>query len=247
MITYAQAFEDVLLHRAVCHVRHDRGFYIDVGAYHPSDDSVTKHFYDHGWRGINIEPGRDLFARFPLERPRDINLQVALSDQVGELTFYDVDGQLGTLEKGHAERHAAQGFGTRSYNVQSTTLALVCEQHAPSEIHFLKIDVEGHEAGVLRGMDFGRFRPWIMVIESTEPNTSTPTHHEWEEIVLRAGYRFAYTDVLNRYYVADEHLDLMRFFAVGPDRYQDGKLLRRVDELKAELSRVRQELASATR
>jgi len=37
------------------------------------------------------------------------------------------------------------------------------------EIHFLKIDVQGSESDVLRGCDFVRYRPWIVVIEATEP------------------------------------------------------------------------------
>ena len=65
------------------------GFYIDVGAYDPVDDSVTKHFYDLGWRGINVEPAGHLRARSPTARPRDVNLNVGLSDEPGTLTFYE--------------------------------------------------------------------------------------------------------------------------------------------------------------
>ena len=53
-ISYAQNNEDVLLWRALGHVRD--GFYIDVGANDPVEHSVTKAFYDAGWRGISIEP-----------------------------------------------------------------------------------------------------------------------------------------------------------------------------------------------
>ena len=54
MISYAQNFEDVILWRALRDV--PNGFYIDIGAGHPVADSVTMHFYEHGWRGINVEP-----------------------------------------------------------------------------------------------------------------------------------------------------------------------------------------------
>ena len=54
MITYAQNFEDVMLERALKSV--SAGTYIDVGAWHPEFDSVTRHFYERGWSGINIEP-----------------------------------------------------------------------------------------------------------------------------------------------------------------------------------------------
>ena len=55
MISYAQNQEDVLLRREFPDCTN--GFYIDVGANDPVWDSVTKHFYDRGWHGINIEPG----------------------------------------------------------------------------------------------------------------------------------------------------------------------------------------------
>ncbi len=52
--SYAQNFEDVMLWRALRHI--DQGYYIDVGAWSPELDSVTKAFYEHGWHGINVEP-----------------------------------------------------------------------------------------------------------------------------------------------------------------------------------------------
>jgi FkbM family methyltransferase len=242
-ISYAQAKEDVLLHRALHHVHHDNGCYIDVGAYHPTNDSVTRHFYDHGWRGINIEPARHLFSQFQLERPDEINLQVAISDQPGELTFYDLDGQLNTLEKEVADRHAAKGMAVSAYTVPTMTLTQVCDQYVRGNIHFLKIDVEGHEAAALRGMDFRKYRPWVLVIEATEPmELDKPTHGEWEELVLRSGYTHVHTHLPNRYYVAHEHPSLIPHFAVRPDEFSSAGLLWERDEARREAAALRQEL-----
>ena len=85
MISYAQNLEDVLLARAFAGV--DTGFYIDVGAFDPDIDSVTRHFYDAGWRGINIEPVAATACAVCAERPRDINLNVALGRTDGTLTL----------------------------------------------------------------------------------------------------------------------------------------------------------------
>ncbi len=60
-ISYAQNFEDVMLWRALKHV--ERGFYIDVGAFSPDLDSVTRAFSERGWRGINIEPNPHYLAQ----------------------------------------------------------------------------------------------------------------------------------------------------------------------------------------
>ena len=89
MISYAQAKEDVLLWRALApRVHHADAFYIDVGAYHPEIDSVSKVFYDHGWRGVNVEPVAPFFAEFVAGRPDEVNLQVAISDHAGEVVCH---------------------------------------------------------------------------------------------------------------------------------------------------------------
>ena len=81
MISYAQNSEDVVLMRAFAD--ETNGFYIDVGAWDPVADSVTKVFYDGGWRGINIEPQPARCKLFEKERQRDTNLNVAISDAEG--------------------------------------------------------------------------------------------------------------------------------------------------------------------
>src|SRR5215467_10065878 len=93
MTSYAQNREDVILARAF---RGAAGFYVDVGAAHPVNHSVTKWFYDLGWSGINIEPQAHFFSLIMRDRPRDINLNVAASDSAGECTFYEVTDSLGT-------------------------------------------------------------------------------------------------------------------------------------------------------
>jgi hypothetical protein len=83
MLSYAQNREDVLLARALSSVKN--GFYVDVGANDPVHDSVTKHFYDQGWSGINIEASPTWFAKLQEQRPKDLNLNLAASDQTANL------------------------------------------------------------------------------------------------------------------------------------------------------------------
>jgi hypothetical protein len=54
IISYAQNREDILLWRALRDLAD--GFYIDVGAEDPTQNSVTRAFYERGWHGINVEP-----------------------------------------------------------------------------------------------------------------------------------------------------------------------------------------------
>src|SRR5262249_31332093 len=92
MVSYAQNAEDVLLNRLF---PDGVGFYIDVGAHDPVHLSVTKHFYDRGWSGINLEPEPVGFAKLCDQRPRDINLNVGVSDHDGAMTFYEAPGATG--------------------------------------------------------------------------------------------------------------------------------------------------------
>jgi len=215
-ISYAQNFEDVMLWRALKHV--PNGFYIDVGANDPEIDSVTLAFYQRGWRGINIEPMRQYHQRLLAQRPEDINLPVAVSDRAGQMHFYDVpDTGLSTFDPAIAQMHTAAGRTVHRHEVAVTPLAALCAAHAPADIHFLKIDVEGLEKAVLLGMDFGKWRPWILLIEATRPQSQETSHDEWEPLVLQAGYRLAYFDGLNLYYVADEHPELLAAFKAPPN------------------------------
>jgi FkbM family methyltransferase len=216
-ISYAQNAEDVLLWRALGHIKD--GFYIDVGASDPVEHSVTKAFYDAGWHGINLEPLPAHVAAFAEQRPRDLNLAVAAGSQAGELTLYDVPAVRGwaSPKESVAEAHRAEGHEVAELKVPVRTLASVCEEHVRGEIQFLKIDVEGFEGEVLQGMDFGRWRPWVLVIEATLPGRRETSHDTWEHLVTGQRYRFAWFDGLNRYYVAEEHPELLDAFGVQPN------------------------------
>ena len=104
--------------------------------------------------------------------------------------------------------------------VPVTTLRTLCEQHAPAAIDFLKIDVEGAERDVLAGGDWQRFRPKVVVVEALAPLTMAPSWQAWEPILTSNGYRFAFFDSLNRYYVAQEHAGLAERLATEPPSFE---------------------------
>jgi FkbM family methyltransferase len=207
-ISYAQNFEDVMLWRALQHV--EQGFYIDVGANDPTIDSVTKAFYEAGWRGINIEPLLSHHSDLVRDRPNDINLMCAAGATVGEIELWecDVRGWATAKEEVMAQLSSVGHQGTLR-RVPMRSLADICAELVKEDIHFLKIDVEGFEQEVLEGANFLRFRPWIVVIESTAPNSTIEVHNQWEHLLLKTNYQFAYADGLNRYYVALEHAELL--------------------------------------
>jgi|SRR5579872_650965 len=214
MISYAQNFEDVLLDR-IFPADH-RGFYIDVGASHPTTGSVTAHFYNRGWRGINVEPSCS-FEHLARARTRDVNLQLALSDQPGSATFYefpDAPGLSSFCSELADVAVARFGFRCLRRPVTRATLAQVCREHVTGPIDFLTIDVEGHEREVLAGADFRQFRPRVVVVEATQPHGGESLHGSWESLLLAAEYVFAFFDGLNRYYVRGEEPVLISKLAV---------------------------------
>jgi FkbM family methyltransferase len=222
-LSYAQRFEDFHLWRTLGDV--ERGFYIDVGAGHPVYDNVSFAFYLAGWRGITIEPNPALAALARSVRPRDLLHEGLCGANEGQATLYlqpEFHG-LSTTVAEHAQ--AAEKEVNRSaeaVTLPMTTLKALCEQGAPASFEFLKVDVEGAEADVLRGADFSRFRPKVIIVEAIKPLTLAPAWDEWEPLLAWHGYSYVWDDELNRYYVAEEARSLAARLTEGPKWYADG-------------------------
>jgi FkbM family methyltransferase len=249
MISYAQNFEDVLLARAFR--GRERGFYIDVGAWHPVVDSVTKHFYDLGWNGINIEPATQYATLLERERPRDVNLPLAVGERRETRTFYQFAGSgLSTLSTEPLPEYAALGLSPEKRDLEVVPLREICAAHVHGEIDFLKIDVEGFEGAVLRGADWERYRPRIVLVEAVRPDPRAflagesaplppqPTWEEWEETLRGEGYEFCYFDGLNRFYLRHEDRDLAAAFRFPPNVYDQFET-HAMAEMRAELLDLR--------
>jgi FkbM family methyltransferase len=211
--SYAQNFEDVMLWRALGRV--ENGFYIDVGAQDPVVDSVSKAFYEHGWRGVHVEPLAEYAAALRQDRPDELVIEAVLAAQEGTQTFYHIPQTgLSTGTQEFATRHQKSGWQVKEITVPATTLAAVFSEVGHRPIHWLKIDVEGMEVEVLAGWGTHPARPWIVVVEATEPNSQTPTWDLWEDKLYARNYKFVYFDGLNRFYLADEHKNLTNMFTV---------------------------------
>lgn len=210
-VSYAQNGEDVVLWRALGSV--PAGRYVDVGAADPVIDSVTLALYERGWRGIHVEPVPAYAAALAEARPGDTVVACGAGAQPGTLNLTVIEGTgLSTFDPvaaGRARLRAMQipDAKVSEVPVSIRTLDDILSEHLEpdTEIHLLKIDVEGVEADVIAGIDLRRWRPWVIVVESTEPNSTTATQDAWEPALVVAGYRFCMFDGLNRFYVRDDH------------------------------------------
>ena len=226
MISYAQNFEDIILERFF----KDKinGFYVDVGAAKPTLDSVTKHFYEKGWTGINIEPSTFFYNELVLERKRDICLNISISNIEGSIEFYDLPNTGLSSTNEEIVQSAFAGNNIYDYDgnkidafekciIQSKRLESVFEQYAKNiEIDFLKIDVEGTERNVIESNNWNIYRPKVLVIEATIPNSQEKNHKDWEHILIEANYTFVYFDGLNRFYLRNDQMDNKSIFSYPP-------------------------------
>jgi FkbM family methyltransferase len=245
MISFAQNFEDVILNRVFQNKKN--GFYIDIGAMDPTAESVTKWFYDQGWSGINIEPNPWFYEKLLAERPRDINLNVALGEKEEEKQFY-VFERIGnsTFDPPSRDRYVEKGYEATQQTVRVNTLDAVCQKYATRPIDFLKVDCEGWEEQVLRSADWERFRPVVLVIEATEPGTPIPAWNAWEPwLIENAHYEMVYFDGLNRFYLRRESIDLRSHFQVPPNVFDEFTLFATVSAQQSNLA-LQQERESFT-
>lgn len=210
MISYAQNFEDVILER-VFQEKFD-GFYLDIGACYPEQASVTKHFYDKGWSGVNVEPMEEPYNLLVLERARDITIRAAVAGYTGEIKIFPgpTVGESSALLGEKA---------TTGITVPCYTLDALCDLYVKHDIDFLKIDVEGLEKDVVVNAKWHEYRPKVILIEATYPWSTKrrPEVHEIISFLKTKNYTEGYFDGLNIFFLAKEVTELKDRLSLPPN------------------------------
>lgn len=170
--SYSQEGEDMIYRSCFENRKHYKGFYIDVGAHHPYRFSNTVHFYQNGWRGINIEPTPGALKLFNLFRRRDINLNIGIDSTPGILPFYCFnEPALNSFDKEISTTRAASNSKykiTNVINIKTMPLEQVLATHLPEgqTIDFLNIDAEGFDLEVLKSNNWNKYIPLFIMVET---------------------------------------------------------------------------------
>ena len=151
----------------------NNGFYIDVGCQHPVKNNNTYHLHKKGWQGINIDLDIDNINLFNTARPKDHNINVAVSDKIGEadLYFYHKKSPINTIDKKTSDYQKAKVSDIKKVKTDTLNNIIDNSKFNNKKFNLLSIDVEGHELHVLKGLDFIKYKPDVVVVEFLDLST----------------------------------------------------------------------------
>ena len=194
--SYAMDGEDTAI--SVFNKKKDKGFYVDIGAHHPIQRNNTELLYQKGWEGINIDVNQFSIDLFNFLRPKDLNLQIAVSDEEGEISFFYQKkfSQLNTTDKTIANENFHGNFQERKVKCQTIQNILDQSKYKNRKIDFLNIDVEGAEMKVLETLNFEIYDPSLICIEilgyrelNTEEREIEIKHSKIYKFLKNRGYK----------------------------------------------------------
>jgi FkbM family methyltransferase len=162
-LSFSQFGEDLLLE----HLLPPKGFYVDVGAYHPVTFSNTWLFSRNGWRGIVVEPNPEMARLQRQRRPRDIVVESAIGGREGEARYLHHPEANNNRILNPKETPEP---GAKVNQVRVTTLGKILREFLPKDqaVDLLCVDCEGMDATVLRGNDWRLASPRVICAEAKD-------------------------------------------------------------------------------
>jgi FkbM family methyltransferase len=178
-VVYAQQGEDLFLQTYF--PAGYKGFYVDIGAFHPFQYSNTYLLGRNGWKGINIEPNPEIFELFARYRPNDINLNLAVGKDGEDIAYYQFNHPaLNSLDREHVANWSQRpGFEILATKLVATvSLEKLLKKFLPQNqtIDFMSVDTEGWDLQVLQSNNWERYRPVLVAVEDSQAvaNISAP-------------------------------------------------------------------------
>ena len=195
--SYGATGEDVLINK-IFKNKID-GYYVDVGALHPINGSLTYNLSKKGWKGLNIDLLRENIILFNFFRKKDKNINLAISKNKGVINAYIFERGSGvnTTNKKWADKWKKKiGKNYSILKIKKNSLNNVFSSYKiKKKFELLNIDVEGHEIDVLKGINFKNIRPKIITIEIHVKNTEQIFKTEIYKLLKKNNY-----ELISQYY-----------------------------------------------
>ena len=192
--TYAMDGEDLVI--ADYFQNKQRGFYVDVGCYHPIHRNNTFLLHKKGWNGINIDIHSFSIDLFKHLRPNDLNYNFAISDkkEIINMYFQKELSQLSTIDFDQAKK-SLQG-PIKEKKIQSFSLDEVFKfsNLENKKVDLLDIDVEGSDFKVLKGLSFEKTNPELICIEIHDKNLK---ESETYKFLINLNYELIWSGVFS--------------------------------------------------
>ena len=188
---YSSEGEDLILKRIFD--KKQKGVYIDVGAHHPFRVSNTYLLYKQNWTGINIDPMPGSKALFNKHRPKDINLEIGVSETKQQSTYFIFnEPALNTFstEKVKEYTQAARYRVIAEKKIDTLPLADILDQYLAKDvtIDVMTIDAEGLDLQVLRSNNWNKYRPTYVLAESPPFEVFETGSSELCQFMQQVGY-----------------------------------------------------------
>ena len=192
-IYYSQHGEDYLVNKLIGHRR--KGVFIEVGCIDGKRFSNTLFFEKKGWTGLCIEAHSDYIELLSINRPNSITVHAAVSDKnIIDSKFYaNSRGSLSSLDKSSDKRWITDYpeffSGFVEQKVREATLTSILIENEVKKIDFLSIDIEGNEISVLKGLDFKKYKPLLILCEYDTKSE----YRELSDFLIPHGYSMLHT------------------------------------------------------
>lgn len=197
-VSYSQCGEDIIIQYVFASMGIRVIRYLDIGAHHPSYLSNTCLFYLKGHRGVCVEPDATLLPAFRRERPGDTLLNIGVAPEQGNAEFFVMTTPtLNTFSRSEAERFVSYGKERieRVEKIPIRNINSIISESFTTRPNLLSLDVEGLDLMILQSLDFDRYAPTVMCVE-TLTYTEDRSEHKLNELidfVKSKGY-FVYAD-----------------------------------------------------
>ena len=197
--TYSMYGEDLIVDKFF--KKKQKGYYVDVGCYHPIDGNNTYLLYKKGWSGINIDINKLSIDLFKKARKEDVNINIAISNKLKKVKLYyrkKID-MLNTIDKKFAKINFKKGFSTKTIRSNSLDSILKESKYKNRKIDFLNLDIEGNELNALMSINFNKYKPKLICIEIHNLKSTKSNVHYYKEspifkFLKKKGYKLLWNN-----------------------------------------------------